>query len=144
MLSRAACGRLPSTTHPVVNPKPERRGMSMIFQSYALWPHMTVAENVAFGLEERKVPAPELKRRVAEALESVKMGHLADRKPNQLSGGQQQRVALARALVKPIARMVDSLLRNTSNLSLSTSPAVGLIRFQRPTTSPSPLPCSKV
>ena len=93
--------------------EPHRRNTGMMFQSYALWPHMTVAENVAFGLEERKVPAPELKRRVAEALESVRMGAYADRKPNQLSGGQQQRVALARALViRPRCLLLDEPLSN--------------------------------
>src|SRR5450432_3333926 len=69
---------------------PHKRNTGMMFQSYALWPHMNVAGNVAFGLEERKVAKPEIKRRVAEALASVKMDHLADRKINQLSGGQQQ------------------------------------------------------
>jgi iron(III) transport system ATP-binding protein len=71
----------------------------MMFQSYALRPHLTVAENVAFGLEERHIGRPEITRRVGEALESVRMGSYAARRPNELSGGQQQRVALARALV---------------------------------------------
>lgn len=93
--------------------EPHRRNTGMMFQSYALWPHMTVAENVAFGLEERKVPAPELKRRVTEALESVRMGAFGERKPNQLSGGQQQRVALARALViRPRCLLLDEPLSN--------------------------------
>jgi iron(III) transport system ATP-binding protein len=69
----------------------------MMFQSYALWPHMTVARNVAFGLEERRVSSQETDRRVKEALSSVRMEDYADRKIAQLSGGQQQRVALARA-----------------------------------------------
>ena len=85
----------------------------MMFQSYALWPHLTVAENVAFGLEERKVPKAELRRRVGEALESVHMGPYASRRPNQLSGGQQQRVALARALViRPRCLLLDEPLSN--------------------------------
>jgi iron(III) transport system ATP-binding protein len=85
----------------------------MMFQSYALWPHMTVAENVAFGLEERKVPREETKRRVQEALDSVRMGQYAERRPNQLSGGQQQRVALARALViRPRCLLLDEPLSN--------------------------------
>ncbi len=70
---------------------PWKRDVGMVFQSYALWPHMTVAKNVAFGLEERKVPKAEINARVKAALELVSLGHLADRRPSQLSGGQQQR-----------------------------------------------------
>ena len=92
---------------------PHKRNTGMMFQSYALWPHMTVAGNVAFGLEERRVPKDEIKRRVGEALESVRMSQYADRKPNQLSGGQQQRVALARALViRPRCLLLDEPLSN--------------------------------
>jgi len=93
--------------------EPHKRNTGMMFQSYALWPHMTVAENVAFGLEQRKVSKAEIKRRVGEALESVHMGQYGDRKPNQLSGGQQQRVALARALViRPRCLLLDEPLSN--------------------------------
>ena len=92
---------------------PERRRMSMIFQSYAIWPNMTVAENVAFGLKLRKLPADEVRRRVGEILEVVQMGHLAGRYPAELSGGQQQRVALARAIVvKPSVLLLDEPLSN--------------------------------
>jgi ABC-type Fe3+/spermidine/putrescine transport system ATPase subunit len=92
---------------------PEQRDTGMVFQSYALWPHMTVADNVAFGLDVRKVSGSERERRVREALASVKMDHLASRKPTQLSGGQQQRVALARALVvKPTVLLLDEPLSN--------------------------------
>jgi len=92
---------------------PHKRNTGMMFQSYALWPHLTVAENVAFGLEERRVPRDEIKRRVAETLESVHMGGLAGRRPAQLSGGQQQRVALARALVvRPRCLLLDEPLSN--------------------------------
>ena len=92
---------------------PHKRNTGMMFQSYALWPHMSVAENVAFGLEERKVAKPEIKRRVGEALESVRMASYAERRPNQLSGGQQQRVALARALViRPRCLLLDEPLSN--------------------------------
>jgi len=92
---------------------PERRGMSMIFQSYAIWPNMTVAENVAFGLKLRKLPSAETERRVGEILGVVQMGHLAGRYPAELSGGQQQRVALARAIVvKPKVLLLDEPLSN--------------------------------
>ncbi len=79
---------------------PYRRPVNMMFQSYALFPHMTVEANVAFGLKQEGVPKAELKERVHNALELVQMGRFAKRKPHQLSGGQQQRVALARSLVK--------------------------------------------
>ncbi|WP_188130801.1 ABC transporter ATP-binding protein [Paraburkholderia panacisoli] len=79
---------------------PYRRPVNMMFQSYALFPHMTVEANVAFGLKQEGVPKAELKERVQTALELVQMGRFAKRKPHQLSGGQQQRVALARSLVK--------------------------------------------
>jgi iron(III) transport system ATP-binding protein len=92
---------------------PHKRNTGMMFQSYALWPHMTVAENVAFGLEERRLPRPEIRAKVGEALESVHMGAYAERRPNQLSGGQQQRVALARALViRPRCLLLDEPLSN--------------------------------
>jgi len=92
---------------------PHRRNTGMMFQSYALWPHMSVAENVAFGLEERRLPKAEIRRKVGEALESVHMGAYAARRPNQLSGGQQQRVALARALViRPRCLLLDEPLSN--------------------------------
>ena len=92
---------------------PHKRNTGMMFQSYALWPHMTVAENVAFGLEERKLPKAEITSKVGEALESVHMGAYSERKPNQLSGGQQQRVALARALViRPRCLLLDEPLSN--------------------------------
>ncbi len=92
---------------------PEVRKMSMIFQSYALWPHMTVAENVAYGLTLRKLPRDVVAKKVAEILATTKLGSLADRYPGELSGGQQQRVALARALVvEPETLLLDEPLSN--------------------------------
>ncbi|MDW8344242.1 MAG: ABC transporter ATP-binding protein [Verrucomicrobiae bacterium] len=92
---------------------PHQRDTGMVFQSYALWPHMTVRENVAFGLELRGVSKDELRRRVDEALAMVRMTERADYRPTQLSGGQQQRVALARALViRPKCLLLDEPLSN--------------------------------
>ena len=92
---------------------PEKRGMSMIFQSYAIWPNMTVAQNVGFGLEIRKVPGDQAKKRIADVLDVVQMGYLAGRYPAELSGGQQQRVALARAIVvNPAVLLLDEPLSN--------------------------------
>jgi iron(III) transport system ATP-binding protein len=92
---------------------PNRRNTGMVFQSYALWPHMTVEQNVAFGLGLRKVARAEQARRIGEALGAVHMSDYAARKPNQLSGGQQQRVALARALViRPDVLLLDEPLSN--------------------------------
>ena len=92
---------------------PHRRETGMVFQSYALWPHMTVRENLAFGLEIRKVSAAERSRRVDEVLELVRMTDRASHRPAQLSGGQQQRVALARALVvRPRCLLLDEPLSN--------------------------------
>ncbi len=79
---------------------PYERPVNMMFQSYALFPHMSVAQNVAYGLRKEGVPAADIRRRVGEMLDMVKLGRLANRKPRQLSGGESQRVALARALVK--------------------------------------------
>ncbi len=92
---------------------PEKRGMSMIFQSYAIWPNMTVASNVGFGLKLHKLSKEEIRRQTMEILDVVKMRHLADRYPAELSGGQQQRVALARAIVvKPAVLLLDEPLSN--------------------------------
>jgi ABC-type Fe3+/spermidine/putrescine transport system ATPase subunit len=92
---------------------PEKRGMVMIFQSYALWPHKTVAENVAFGLRLRKLGNAAIRHRVTEMLQAVKLDSLAGRYPAELSGGQQQRVALARAIVvEPAVLLLDEPLSN--------------------------------
>tara|TARA_Y100000589_G_scaffold295274_1_gene301571 strand:+ start:3863 stop:5140 length:1278 start_codon:yes stop_codon:yes gene_type:complete len=97
----------------VTSTPPNKRNTGMVFQSYALWPHMTVAENVGYGLVLRKIPADQRATRVQRALEMVQMGDYAQRKPNELSGGQQQRVALARALVvEPGVLLLDEPLSN--------------------------------
>jgi len=109
-------GRILFESEEVTGLPPQRRGTAMVFQNYALWPHMTIFENVSYGLRLQKVPAAEIRRRVLKVLELVEIGNLADvesRKPSALSGGQQQRVALARALVvEPKVLLMDEPLSN--------------------------------
>jgi ABC-type Fe3+/spermidine/putrescine transport system ATPase subunit len=109
-------GRVLFDNDEVTHLPPQRRGTAMVFQNYALWPHMTIFGNVAYGLRLRKVPEAEIRRRVLTVLELVEIGNLADvesRKPAALSGGQQQRVALARALVvEPKVLLMDEPLSN--------------------------------
>jgi multiple sugar transport system ATP-binding protein len=96
---------------------PGKRNIAMVFQSYALYPHMTVYENIAAGLKLRKMPSDEIRRRVNDVAEKLGLGHLMDRKPGQMSGGQRQRVALGRALVRePDVFLLDEPLSNLDAL----------------------------
>jgi multiple sugar transport system ATP-binding protein len=93
--------------------QPKDRDVAMVFQSYALYPHMTVRDNIAFGLKIRKTPKAEMEQKIAQAAETLGIGHLLDRKPKQLSGGQRQRVAVARAIVRdPQVFLFDEPLSN--------------------------------
>ncbi len=115
----------------VTNVPPNKRDVNMVFQSYALFPHMSVWDNVAFGLKQRKTPQEEVKRRVGEMLEIVDLAGREKRMPRQMSGGQQQRVALARALVnRPRALLLDEPL-GALDLKLRQAMQIELKRIQR-------------
>ncbi|MGI0079645.1 MAG: ABC transporter ATP-binding protein [Nitrososphaerales archaeon] len=106
-------GKLVTSTEKRIFASPEKRNIGLVFQSYALWPHMKVFDNVAYGLKVRHAPKPEIKERVAKALERVGLTGYEKRYPAQLSGGQQQRVALARSLVyEPKVLLLDEPLSN--------------------------------
>lgn len=110
-------GRIFIGDEDVTNLPPAKRGVSMVFQSYAVFPHMTVFDNIAFGLKLRKVPADHIKKKVKEAAELLRIGDLLDRYPHQLSGGQRQRVAVARAItVEPKVLLMDEPLSNVDAL----------------------------
>jgi sn-glycerol 3-phosphate transport system ATP-binding protein len=110
-LETASEGRVEIGGRDVTSLPPAARGVAMVFQSYALFPHLTVAENIVFGLKARRVPRPEQARRLDRAVEILGIGALLQRKPSQLSGGQQQRVALGRAIVAeaPVCLMDEPL-----------------------------------
>lgn len=110
-LESATSGAIRIGGRDVTNEPPAKRDLAMVFQSYALFPHLSVAENIVFGLKVRKVPAAERARRLQRAVDILGLSHLLDRKPSQLSGGQQQRVALGRAIVAeaPVCLMDEPL-----------------------------------
>jgi sn-glycerol 3-phosphate transport system ATP-binding protein len=110
-LEEASSGRILIAGRDVTSLPPARRGIAMVFQSYALFPHLTVAENILFGLRVRKVPAAERRRRLDKVAALLGLGPLLERKPAQLSGGQQQRVALGRAIIAeaPVCLMDEPL-----------------------------------
>jgi sn-glycerol 3-phosphate transport system ATP-binding protein len=119
-LEEATSGTIRIAGEDVTRRPPAARGVSMVFQSYALFPHLTVAENIVFGLRVRKVPAAEMTQRLQRASDVLGLGKLLDRKPSQLSGGQQQRVALGRAIVAetPVCLMDEPLSNLDAQLRL--------------------------
>ena len=124
-------GRLLVDGRDITGVPPHARNIGMVFQSYALWPHLTVCDNVAFGLVERRVARDEIRRRVGEALALVGLTDYAQRRPNQLSGGQQQRVALARTIViEPQVLLLDEPLSNLDK-KLREQMRLELKRLQR-------------
>jgi spermidine/putrescine transport system ATP-binding protein len=124
-------GRIYINGKDVTDLPPEKRFLNMVFQSYALFPHMTVFENVAFGLRCKKVAEKEINQRVADVLKMVKLDQLAERKPDQLSGGQQQRVAIARAVVnEPLVLLLDEPL-SALDYNLRKNMQIELKQLQR-------------
>lgn len=132
-LHKPTAGKIFFGDDDVTNTPPEQRGIGLVFQNYALYPHMTVRQNIMFPLENQKIPKEEARARAMEMAELVHIGELMDRKPSQLSGGQQQRVAIARALVKkPRVLLLDEPLSNLdARLRLQTREEIK--RIQRET-----------
>lgn len=132
-LHKPTAGKIFFGDEDVTNTPPEKRGIGLVFQNYALYPHMTVRQNIMFPLENQNVPKEEARARAMEMAELVHIGELMDRKPSQLSGGQQQRVAIARALVKkPRVLLLDEPLSNLdARLRLQTREEIK--RIQRET-----------
>jgi spermidine/putrescine ABC transporter ATP-binding subunit len=124
-------GRISIGGRDVTRVRPEHRRIGMVFQDYALFPHLTVAENIAFGLRERKVPAAEQARRVGEMLALVQLPEHANKFPHQLSGGQRQRVALARALAYPPEVLLMDEPLGALDLKLRQAMQLELLRIQR-------------
>jgi len=117
--------------HDMSTVAPNKRPINMVFQSYAVFPHMSVEQNVAYGLKMDRRPAKEIRERVAEALDLVKLGHLGKRMPDEMSGGQRQRVALARALVKrPSVLLLDEPL-SALDAKLREAMQMELVRLQK-------------
>jgi ABC-type Fe3+/spermidine/putrescine transport system ATPase subunit len=130
---RPTSGRILLEGADATSTPPEKRNIGMVFQSYALFPHMTLTDNVAFGLRTRRLPGDEVRRRAGEALELVGLSHAAGRKPGELSGGQQQRVALARAVaIRPSVLLLDEPLSNL-DARLRVQMRRELLRVQRET-----------
>lgn len=112
-LEEISSGELKIDTTTVNDLEPGERDIAMVFQNYALYPHMTVYNNMAYGLRNRRTPKAEIERLVHEAAKMLELDHLLDRKPGQLSGGQRQRVAMGRAIVRePKAFLFDEPLSN--------------------------------
>ena len=126
------CGKIYFDDDEVTTCPPEKRGIGLVFQNYALYPHMTVYQNICFPLEIQKVPRGERARRAQEIARLVKVGELMDRRPGELSGGQQQRVAIARALIKnPRLLLLDEPLSNLdARLRLETREEIRRVQLQ--------------
>jgi multiple sugar transport system ATP-binding protein len=130
-LERSTSGRILIGERVINNVPPQARGVAMVFQSYALYPHMTVYDNLAFGLRNLKVPKPEIEPRVRRAAEMLDLTPLLKRKPKQLSGGQRQRVALGRAIVRdPVAFLMDEPLSNL-DAQLRVATRAEILKLQR-------------